>query len=116
MQEQSIGHIFDQCLALVATGVSVAACLARYPAYADELHLLLTRADEHTALYQALRGLTPEQRLVVALQCFGDRTIVQIARLIGESEATVEATQRQAVGALAAALLDCEGEARAYGA
>lgn len=112
----SIGDMFDQCLVQVAAGESVETCLRRHPAFADELRLLLTRAEEDVFLHRALCKLTPEQRIVLALRCFGDRTVSQIARLLNQSEAWVEHIQQLAIRGLAQLLGDTEGEARQYGA
>jgi DNA-directed RNA polymerase specialized sigma24 family protein len=112
----NIAQIFDQCLVWVAAGASVESCLAQFPDFADELRLLLTRAEEDAALHRALSMLNSEELQVLALYCFGDRTLAQIAILLDDSEPNVEAIQQRAVNNLARALNNCIGEARQYGA
>lgn len=60
-----------------------------------------TRAETQTVVRAALASLTPDQREVVVLRFFGQRSSAEIAVLTGRSEHAVKALQHRAVGALA---------------
>jgi RNA polymerase sigma-70 factor, ECF subfamily len=70
------------------------------PAVEDEIE----RREHHHALKAALTTLTPDQREIVMLRFFEERTSSEVARLTGRSETAVKALQHRALGALARAL------------
>ncbi len=70
------------------------------PLVEDEIE----RRVHHHALQAALTTLTPDQREVVVLRFFEERTSSEVARLTGRSETAVKALQHRALGALARVL------------
>jgi RNA polymerase sigma-70 factor (ECF subfamily) len=73
---------------------------SRDPAVAEEIE----RREHHRALQEALNTLTPDQREIVVLRFYEERTSSEVARLTGRSETAVKALQHRALGALARVL------------
>jgi RNA polymerase sigma-70 factor (ECF subfamily) len=61
----------------------------------------LIAADESTALRAAIEQLTPDQREVVMMRFFEERSNAEVAALTGRSEGAVKVMQHRALGALA---------------
>lgn len=61
----------------------------------------LIAADEAAALRAAVERLTPDQREVVMMRFFEERSHAEVAALTGRSEGAVKVMQHRALGALA---------------
>ena len=70
----------------------------------------LPEPDRNPALIDALRGLTPRQRMVVFLRYHADLSLEQIAQAIDTTPATASATLSQATARLRKQLTPAEVE------
>lgn len=61
----------------------------------------LMAADDTTALRAAIERLTPDQREVVVMRFFEERSNAEVAALTGRSEGAVKVMQHRALGSLA---------------
>lgn len=61
----------------------------------------LVAADETEALRAAIERLTPDQREVVVMRFFEERSNAEVAALTGRSEGAVKVMQHRALGSLA---------------
>ena len=61
-------------------------------------------AERRVALYRAVRDLPVDQRRVIEMRFAEDRTIAEIARMLGRSEGAVKQLQFRALGGLRARL------------
>jgi RNA polymerase sigma-70 factor (ECF subfamily) len=60
------------------------------------------------AIARALDALPPDERLVVTLRFFGDRTVPQVAALAGIPEGTVKSRLHRAMGTLRTVLQEAD--------
>lgn len=65
---------------------------------------LAERAEAHSAVTLALGTLTEEQREIIHLRFFEERTSAEVAALTGRTTGAVKSLQHRALGALARAL------------
>lgn len=72
--------------------------LASHDPHPDER---LIAADDTSALRAAIERLTPDQREVVVMRFFEERSNAEVAALTGRSEGAVKVMQHRALGALA---------------
>jgi RNA polymerase sigma-70 factor (ECF subfamily) len=61
-------------------------------------------AERRASLYRAVRGLPADQRRVIEMRFAEDRSIAEIARVLGRSEGAVKQLQFRALGSLRARL------------
>ena len=64
----------------------------------------LDGAERRATLYRAVRDLPADQRRVIEMRFAEDRTIAEIARMLGRSEGAVKQLQFRALGGLRARL------------
>lgn len=69
-----------------------------------DLGLNIEHMEDKHAIKAALDGLTPDQRTVVVLRFFEERSSAEVAALTGRTETAVKALQHRALAALARAL------------
>jgi RNA polymerase sigma-70 factor, ECF subfamily len=67
-----------------------------------------TEAAVRDAVSRALDALPPDERLVVTLRFYDDRTVPQVAELIGIPEGTVKSRLHRAMGTLRTALEEAD--------
>jgi RNA polymerase sigma-70 factor (ECF subfamily) len=67
-----------------------------------------TEAAVRDAVTRALDALPPDERLVVTLRFYGDRTVPQVAQLAGIPEGTVKSRLHRAMGTLRTVLEEAD--------